>query len=323
MNKNDCYIVKDLSLGYIENVLNINTRKFIEKHLSECSECREYYNSMRANILEDTNFDDRDKDKIEINYLKKIRNHINIFKFILITILICSIVIISFLVMKYYYISNIFDQAYMKTETMKELDNYKLKKRTIKKDFSEAANNFDVTFTYYYKDGKYKIEYGDSSTSYLEDNSYTKICVYDDVKQIEYYTQNFVEERKGEPINIFLKIVNYKNLYTEFDILGLSLKEDKFEGKDCYVIRKGDNDSYSDIWIDKDTLTVVRAVSEDKSKNYIEEIYTFSENVVMNEDVDSSILKTEKYKDYKVLNVTNNATEEMKLYYELVDKIGR
>ena len=154
MNKNDCYIVKDLSLGYIENVLNINTRKFIEKHLSECSECREYYNSMRANILEDTNFDDRDKDKIEINYLKKIRNHINVFKFILITILICSIVIISFLVMKYYYISNIFDQAYMKTETMKESDNYKLTKRTIKKDFSEDTNNFDVTFTYYYKDGK-------------------------------------------------------------------------------------------------------------------------------------------------------------------------
>ena len=322
MNKKDCDIVKDLAVGYAENLLSSNSKNFVEKHLQNCDECQKYYKAINSNIFNDSTIE-KNKDKIEIDYLKKVKNHINVLKSILILVLIFSIVIISLLTIKYCTISNVINKAYSKIEYMRNLDNYKLTKRTINKSFSDSNNSFDVTFTYYYKDGKYKIEYGDNSTTYLEDDGYNKICVYDDLTQIEYYTQNFVEIKKGAPINIFYDILNYKKLYPRLYILGLSMRNDSFEGKDCYVIRNGNEDSYKDIWIDKATLTTVRTVSEEKSKYYTEEIYTFEESATTDEDVDNSILNTEKYQDYTKLEINNNATEEIELYYELLDKNGR
>ena len=320
MNEKDCYIVKDLSLGYIEDTLNPNTKKFIEKHLSECTNCKDYYNYMKVNILEDNNIEEKNKDKIEINYLKKIRTHINILKTMLIIIFIFSIVIISFFAIKYYYINNIFERAYNRIEIMKKSDNYKLSKKTISRSYLGETTSLDVTFTWYYKDGKYKIKYGDNSTIYLEDGSYNKICIHDDLKQIEYYKQDFIEQNKGNPINIYWEVSNYKNLYSIANILGLNVKEGMFEGKECYILRNGNDKSYQETWIDKNSLNLVRTISKSESKIYTEVIYEFSENVVTDDIVDSAVLNTERYKDYKVLEITNNATEEIKLYNKLVDK---
>lgn len=320
MNKQDCDIVKDLSAGYVEGLLNPNSKIFVEKHLSNCDECKKYYNAINSNILDNRKIVEEKKDKIEINYFKKVKNHINILTISLIAILICIFTIISSLVIKYYTISNIIEKAYIKTEYMRKLDNYKLTKRIIHK---KAEENKDIMLQYYYKDGKYKIKFGNSSTTYLEDNSYNKICVYDDLKQIEYYTQDFIEARKGNPIDIFWNITNYKNIYTKMNILGLSLRKDKFEGIECYVIRQGNKDNYRDIWIDKKTSTLIRTVKEEKSKNYYEEIYTFLEDATLNEDVDSSVLNSQEYQEYTKLEITNNATEEVKLYYELLNKNGK
>lgn len=320
MNKNDCCIVKDLSLGYIEETLNENTMKFVEKHLSECKECKEYYEAMRKNISEDNDTENDKKDKIEINYLKKVKKHINFLKIIIIVILICSIFTISFLSIKYYHITNIINQTYERTENMKKLDNYKLTKRTIYQNFLDNTQSFDVTYSYYYKDGKNKIEYGNNSTTYINDDSYNKVCVYDDLKQIEYYTQDFIEQRKGEIINNYWEISNYKKTYNTMDIIGLSIREEKYNNMDCYVLRRKSKNAYTDIWIDKETWTVIRKITEEKSKIRTEEIYSFSENKVTDNDVDASVLKTEKYKEYKILEIENKATEEIKLYNELMEK---
>lgn len=315
MNKQECDIVKDLAVNYAERLLSDNSKNFVEKHLLECEDCKKYYNDMNSDFLE--NKTDNIKDAIEINYLKKIKNHISILKNVLIIILICIITIIAVFSARYYNTQNIVEKTYEKVENMKDANNYKLIKKTIYKDFTNEENSFEVTFSYYYKDGKYKIQYGNSSTRYLEDNSYNKICVYDDLKQIEYYTQNFIEEEKGDIMNMFSEILEYKNSYTNFEILGLKLREDAFEGIDCYVIKKGTDKSYKEIWINKSTFEIIRIVSEEKSKHYTDEIYTFLEGETTNADVDSSILNTEKYQDYNKLNIKNNATEEIKIYYEL------
>ena len=102
--------------------------------------------------------------------------------------------------------------------------------------------------------------------------------------------------------------------------LGLNVKEGMFEGKKCYILRNGNDKSYQETWIDKNSLNLVRTISKSESKIYTEVIYEFSENVVTDDIVDSAVLNTEKYKDYKVLEIINNATEEIKLYNKLVDK---
>ncbi|MFR8232847.1 MAG: zf-HC2 domain-containing protein [Clostridia bacterium] len=323
MRKSDCYIIKDLSMGYIEDTINANTKKFVEKHLENCKDCKEYYNLMKKNIIEDTDIDNKQKDEFELNYLKKIRNNMNILKTIIALIFICCILLISFFTIKYYRITNIINQAYKKIEIMKTLDNYKLSKRTIYENVLDNTQSFDVTYSYYYKEGKSKIKYGDSATSYLQDDSYNKICVYDDLKQIEYSTQNFIEQKRGDLINIYWVIENFEKRQGIADILGLSIREEKYKDKTCYVIRKKANNAYTDIWIDKENLLFVRMITEEKSKNRTEEIYDFSENVVTDEDIDTSILQTEKYKDYKKLEIKNNTTKEIKLYNELMDKYER
>ena len=56
---------------------------------------------------------------------------------------------------------------------------------------------------------------------------------------------------------------------------------------------------------------VLRRVEEEKSKYYRETIYTVIENEVKDEDVDSSILETEQYSEYKKIYGTYNATKEI------------
>ena len=38
--KTECEIVQDLLLGYVDGVLNAESKKLVEKHLSECEKCR-------------------------------------------------------------------------------------------------------------------------------------------------------------------------------------------------------------------------------------------------------------------------------------------
>lgn len=300
MGNHNCDIVKDLLMQYIENMLSSNSKEFVDNHLLNCEDCKKYYNDMNLNIFNE-NTKDNKKDKIEINYLKKIRNHINALKTIIISIFAIIIVFITVFSIKYYNISNVINEANNKLEYMKKLDNYKLVQETINKNFIDNSL-FTVKTIYYYKDGKYKIELGDG-IRYLEDNSYKKICVYNNLKQIDYHNQDFIEEKKGDTLNVFSNIKNYK-LEKGIIRLGLSLREERFNGIDCYVIRRGDNNSYRDIWIDKKQKITLRMVEEEYMKYYYETIYTFSENVVKDEDVDSSVLNTEKYKDYEKKNIT-------------------
>ena len=91
MKNNDCDIVKDLSIQYIEDMLSSNSREFVGNHLLNCENCKKYYNDMNSNIFNEDTKEDK-KDKIEIKKKKKVRNHINFLKTIIISILIIIIV---------------------------------------------------------------------------------------------------------------------------------------------------------------------------------------------------------------------------------------
>ena len=68
-------------------------------------------------------------------------------------------------------------------------------------------------------------------------------------------------------------------------------------------------------YIEKETGDLVRVVSGSENY-YTEELFTLTENVVTDEDVDISILESDKYKDYKVNNIEYKLDEKMRFFYE-------
>ena len=318
MNKNDeCDIVKDLAASYTENIINEKSKIFVEEHLKTCDNCKKYYNDLNSKILTKTQ-NEEVKEKYELDFLKKIRKKMNILKIFLISILIIICVIIVSIFTKCQIVGNVVNNSYEKIEYLKTLNNYKLKKETIDIDYTNN-NTYKSQSNYYYKDGKYKFDFDNgNNVFYYEDNSYNKICVYNELKQIDYYTQNFIEYKKGDTFKEFSEIKTYKELSGVYKLI-VSIRTDRFNGIDCYVIRNGNDKSYREIWIDKENNLVLRRIEEEYSKYYREDIYTLIENEVTDADVDYSVLETDEYKDYVRKDVTNNATKEVKDIYDLED----
>lgn len=318
MNKNEeCSIVKDLSSQYIDNIVSPDSKLFIEKHIENCCDCKKYYEDMKINILEEKNVEYR-KENYELDYLKKIRKNMNILKIIIAIFFIVIFFIIGYFCIKYAKLNSIINQSYNKIEYMKNLSNYQLVKETNYINLKDNTS-LNVTTNYYYKDGKYKIDSG-NNINYYEDNSYNKICVYNDLKLIEYYESNVIEMKKGIIFNTFSEIISYKNNLNGIYKLALSIKNNRFNGIDCYVIRFGNDNSYKDIWISKKDFMVLRVVEEEYLDYFREELYSFTTNETTNDDVDASILNTDLYKDYTKNNYSYDATEEEKEYYNQIYK---
>ena len=66
-NEKECEIVQDLLLNYVDDVLNPESKKIVEKHLKDCEKCQ----LKLRHIRQDNNRDN--KEQIELDYLKKIR----------------------------------------------------------------------------------------------------------------------------------------------------------------------------------------------------------------------------------------------------------
>lgn len=313
MKKNiECNIIKDLAEPFSKNAINDKTKDFINEHLTKCKECKKYYD----NIKSECNMTEKDKDTIIINHFKKVNNHIKVLKIILIFILIFIISFCFFCIIKNYKFTNILDKTYNKINEIKELDNYTLSAKTIYKDLKNN-NNREYESIYYYKDGKYKIESTDN-IQFCEDNSFDSIQIYKNLHTIEYNHKDFIENKKGDIINIFsCYILNYKDLKNTIYSLGFNIREDRYNGIDCYVIRTGNNEDYRDIWIDKSNFITIRSVNECKNDFYCEEIYTFIENNVKNDDISTKIIEENEYKNYTKIYNNINTSEKMKNIYKL------
>lgn len=308
--KEECEIVRDLAQQFIEKSINAGSECFVKKHLESCEECKKFYQSKMSQI-------NNQNDEMVIDQFKKINRHMNILKISLISILVIIVSICSIFFWKVYSFKNIVNIAYEKIEEMEQLNNYKLRVKTIEKNL-KTGNSMEYEKTYYYKDGKYKIEDRDS-VKFYQDDSYEKTLAYHNLKEIDYYQQDFIEITKGKPIRMFTEITNYKRLSNTIYSLGLSIREKRYNGIDCYVIRDGDSNSYRDTWISKENFTTLRVINEDYTNFYREVVYTFDRNTVTDDDVDSNILNSDKYNSYVKRNIKNNSTEEDNLYYELYD----
>lgn len=316
--KSECDITKDLLSSYIENLLNPNSKKFVEEHLAKCDSCKKDLEMMKGEILKEK-WDTLDDDRIEINHLKKANRIIQFFKIAFLSLLIIIVAIVSAFFGRYFHHHSIIDKAYQKVEELRKLDNYKLEKKEV---YTDYENNTVTEYidTYYYKDGKYKSDSGNCIT-YSEDDSYNKLSIFHTEKSIDKIKNDYIEERKGRLFNIFAEINTYGREEGLKDLViksAVFIRRDEYKGKDHYVIRfQGNKEGYRDTWIDKESLLTSRVVEEEYDFYRRETIFTLTINETLDSDV--AIPDFSEYPDYKVVEVEVESQEELKHVYELMD----
>lgn len=142
--KAECEIVQDLLLGYVDNILNSESKKIVEKHLIECENCQNRLKEIKNDIEENEN-----NEKKQIDYLKKVRIK-NKIKSILFVITILILILFGY----YLYKFSILNRISKKSREQFKTENFYIEK-------IEKIGNDDklsVTKTWY-KDGKYKVSW--------------------------------------------------------------------------------------------------------------------------------------------------------------------
>ena len=315
--KKECEIVKDLFPSYIAGILSEESEKFIQAHINECQECRNLLEKMSENP---ENSKLESEDKIEYNHLKKYRKKMVILKSVLFSIVIVIIAIVAIFITKYNYNNNIMEQVISKIEESKKSDNYSIKKVEHRIDY-ERNNEFTFTKVYYYKDGKYKEEslaespnqkfLNSTMYEYGEINSNQKIEITEDTKTANIETSNYTYVKEGQFFNLLLNEVQLYNTNFGFfsDIfmrMRYQVRTDRYNGKECYVFKIQDDTSYTEKWIDKESMMIVRTIQDVYNKSYTEISYFVSFDDVTEEQVAVPNLQ-----DYNVENSEKSMEEEM------------
>lgn len=75
----ECDITQDLLIAYFDGTLKEGSKEFVENHLETCENCKEMLEELKNDIV-------KENEKIEIDYMKKLRKR-NIIKNILLTFL--------------------------------------------------------------------------------------------------------------------------------------------------------------------------------------------------------------------------------------------
>ena len=257
MDKKYCKVVQDLLPNYIEKLTSSETNEFVETHIEECKDCKKSLEIMKKGII-----DENKKQNKQIDYLKRYKRKMTIFKSLIGIVAIC---LISFLAIKIYQwnlLSKIFDHNV-------EYDagnNYKLISR----------NADGTTIELFYKDGigYYNANnkgfiWEDSNSKYMiipEDETYLVL----DKSSPPIFADNkitigayFLTE-SGEKVNLF-KTIFFNNI---------DIHEEEYGEYQCYVILfEGQK-----LWVDKETLFIIRNDYNGQSTEFNVEIGTVTES---------------------------------------------
>lgn len=246
--KTECEITQDLLLGYVDDVLNIESKKIVEKHLLECKECQGKLGEIRNDIEKNENNQNK-----QIDYLKKIRRKNNI-KAILVAI---GIILFIFLII--YLRKFIIVNGYMnKAEKSLASENFYI-------ETTQVVSSDTVVFTKeWYKDGKYKREtefYSDEGVEkrpveYATINTNKRITIDHQNRKVTIETGEFTEltnKEKSIKNTQFGQDFSLVNKITSAFIYSIHTSYRDI-GREYYVLNHIiDNDSNYEEWIDKET----------------------------------------------------------------------
>ena len=256
---NKCKIVQDLLPNYIEKLTSNETSEFINEHLKKCDECNEIYKQMDINL--ESNIEK--STQREINFFKKYKKRLFLFKLIIISILIIFITITA---RKMIIISNISSKSeetaksnnYHSIEykynygTYEKIEKFKLEDK-VKLILSSIDDENYQTITIYTKEKVSEDEYG---TRYI-----SNIYVNSNENNTAYLNQN---------IGILVEMQDVLHTDNLWDLLRNSLtcsiSTTKVNGKNCYFISNfnGIYNYYpSGVYIDKELGIPVSAVASE------------------------------------------------------------
>jgi len=292
--KTECEIVQDLLLGYVDETLNEESKKLVEKHLSECENCREKLLEIREDMKANQNHQ-----KQEIDYLKKIRRRSTI-KSIVLAIGVIILLVLGLYLYKFIQVCTLTHRANASLAN----ENYYEEQREIVGDGVVAIHKL------YYKDGHYKgvsemwsdegktihfIEYGEAGTD-------TITVVSEQTKNVSIQTGEYAK-LKNQKDNIkrdqFAAAKQYALIGNLGKVWYYTIETDRYvNGVECYVFkdRFASNDRW-EAWIDKKTGLVMQTITRGGVSSFIPktdivkevgdsiQTYTYAFGTVTEEDV--------------------------------------
>ncbi len=294
--KTECEIVQDLLLGYVDDTLNAESNRLVEKHLVECENCIERLKEMKEDIKQNENNQQK-----EIDYLKKIRRKSKIKAILMafgIIVLVCFI-----LYMRQFTIVQSID-----TKAKKSLQSNNFYKET--RNIALGDNNASVIKTYY-KNGKCKKVweiYSDAGkeiqqVQYSSKDAEETITIFPKENKVKIETGKFVELMNKE---LNLKSVSYiidDGIGAMVAKLGMafvmSIHTDTHQiGREYYVLKnRFERNQNWETWIDKDTGLPLKMINRNSVRTFFPETdivklesdliqeYQYKFEVVTDEDV--------------------------------------
>lgn len=279
----DCKVIEDLMLPYLDGTLNLETKEIMDKHFSECEECRKKLDEMKSSVLEnDVN------DKKCIDFLKKARRkeRLRVVKFILLIALIVFLIV---------YLRNfvILNGIYSAREKYLSSDNVYIEK------IHHLPNDTASITKYYYKDGKCKIifsDYADGNISITNTNfsSYSKFEYL--LNSLEEFALPYNSSIFSMLFNNFLMSVSHPlksdNLYMGSDIGFIKSYVFKFMGN-------------HEVWYDRETGLLSKIVYHNLQPLYYDNTfilkatrdnvteYKYQFDVVSDEDVIEPVINND------------------------------
>lgn len=264
--KIECNIVQDLLLGYVDNTLNVETKKIIEKHLKECENCSLILQEIKSDMKQN-----EQNQKKEIDYLKKIRRKSKI-KSIILAIGILFIIVLVIYTDKLIKINHIANQS---TKSLQS-NNIYIETRQIMSEGKVAVSKC------YFKDGKYKKmseTYSDEgkeifSCSYGTNNT-DEIIIIDEKNKIASIDKGISSEIMNREEN--LKFVPFVRRLDNFFIgrigtaFAMSIHADNYEfGREYYILRNQfEQNQRWEIWIDKQTGLPLKEINREAVRTNI------------------------------------------------------
>lgn len=279
--KNECNVVKDLLPNYIENLLSEETRNYVEEHLKSCNNCKQIFRIMKDEKKEIDNNDKRDE-QVELNHLKKYKRKMSVIKIVLFIFLLLTLIICSVFIVKFYNINTVINNANDKKQELSQIENYSVHTTLYHIDY-KTKKQYVTYDEYCYKDGKYK------KTSNLYGINFNVKGENSSSRYGNAYTENkdSYVNTLFEPYSLYFQDFGFlKNIKVRVGlVLNQTVREDKFNGTECYIFRVETQEYYNEIWIDKYSLLPIKEVQDVYGKMYDEKIISFSIGEAKDEDV--------------------------------------
>ena len=319
--KNECEVIKDLLPSYIAGILSKKTDESIKEHIDNCYNCQKLLETMSSNQKNKKYTDD---EKLQIDYLKKYHKKMKSLKLIILSIILILIIVLSIFSIKFYYNINIMKSVSNNIKEIQNENNYTIIQTEHTIDYLNKSE-FTSVHKYYYKDNKYKTENHIENASfevknkdiyyYGKINDNNRIQIVEDTKTVYREVANYNFVKKGYFINNLKNEIgvfgeDFGFFYNIYMKIGYDVRNDRFNGKNCYVLKQESNKSKNELWIDKDSMLIIRTIQDIYNEMFTEKIYNIGINSVKDED-----LIVPNLEGYKEENINLNINEEyIKLY---------